>query len=147
MAGFGPAPTSKRRANRGLGSGPATVLPAEGRPGQAPAWPLPLSATATQRGIWRWLWQTPQAVAWVGVDRVVARLAVLLAEIETGDLSRTYLTEARQLEDRLGLSPMALLRLRWRVVEADPGSRRTTARVPTDGDGDVVLLRPTRART
>jgi hypothetical protein len=41
--------------------------------------------------------------------------------------------EARQLGDRLGLTPLALLRLRWEITEDEVGQRRQeqTSRRPS----------------
>ena len=62
-------------------------------------------------------WRTPQADAWsnLGWTRVVARYASLVIESESGKVSVALLAEIRQLEDRLGLSPMAMRRLQWDV--------------------------------
>lgn len=71
--------------------------------------------------MWAELWHTPQAVAWeeLGWTRVVARYACLLDEIEHPQPDRptnaALLAEVRQLEDRLGLSPMAMRRLQWEI--------------------------------
>lgn len=91
-------------------------LPASGRRGRPPAWPLKGQAPA----VWGQLWSSPQAVAWeqLGWSRVVARYALVLALSES-TLKPPLLAEVRQLEDRLGLTPMAMLRLRWRVLPDD----------------------------
>ena len=47
--------------------------------------------------------------------RGVARYTRLLAVAESGDASAAILGEVRQLEDRLGLTPMAMRRLQWRI--------------------------------
>ena len=99
-------------------------LPAEGRKGPAPKWPLS-KQVATEKQIWAELWALPQAVAWerLGWTRAVARYvrAMVLAE---STFQSTLLGEVRQLEDRLGLSPMSMLRLRWEVVEDEVGEAR-----------------------
>jgi hypothetical protein len=65
--------------------------------------------------VWRDLWRTPQAVAWedLGWTRVVARYAVVLLAAER--LEAGPLAEARQLEDRLGLTPKAMRLLLWTI--------------------------------
>jgi hypothetical protein len=91
-------------------------LPAEGRKGAPPAWPLDGKPNAQIQRIWRQLWATPQAVAWqrLGWTRVVARYArvALAAEV----LDKDALAEARHLEDRLGLTPKAMRTLLWEIV-------------------------------
>lgn len=67
--------------------------------------------------LWRQLWATPQAVAWqqLGYTREVAAYTRFKVHAEWGDLDAAK--EARQLSDRLGLTPLALLRLRWEIVD------------------------------
>lgn len=154
-----------------------TKLPAEGRKGSPPAWPLPpdvkrqaqlerygeqiedltldaqgtgreasaarrkllglqeradilaaeLEAAAEQETIlWATLWNTPQAVAWERLrwTREVAVYVRWTVLSEMGDLDAAK--EARQWSDRLGLNPMALLRLRWEIAEDEVAEQRTT---------------------
>lgn len=48
--------------------------------------------------------------------RTVARYCRVLVDAEKRLAMPALLNECRQLEDRLGLSPMAMLRLRWSVA-------------------------------
>lgn len=119
----GPAPkhaSQRRRTNAAPGT---ILLPAEGRSGKAPKWPLGLDEPAS----WSELWKLPQAVAWerLHLERVVARYAHILTVAESADGSAAILGEARQLEDRLGLSAMSMLRLRWEVAEAQADTTTT----------------------
>src|SRR5690349_16503502 len=120
----GPAPKpveTRRRRNAPLAN--TLRLPAEGRKGDAPDWPLRGDAPA----IWAELWATPQAVAWerLGWTRVVARYVNVLSLCEDPEaMNAALLGEARQLEDRLGLSPMAMLRLRWEVASDEVAEQR-----------------------
>jgi hypothetical protein len=113
-----------------------TRLPSEGRKGEAPEWPLSSSA-AYDPDLWAELWSTPQAVAWerlgAGTIRVVARYVVLLAEADVGEPKAAM--EVRQIEDRLGLSPLAMLRLRWEIAPDEVAEQRdqhTAAKAQTD---------------
>lgn len=111
-----------------------TQLPAEGRQGPVPRWPLPplaaddegLSGVLEEREaeLWTDLWETPQAVAWERMrwTRTVARYVRFEVQAETGDLKAG--AEARLLEDRLGLSPQAMLRLRWEVAADEMAEQR-----------------------
>ena len=112
-----------------------TRLPAEGRKGAAPPWPLgPLSlpedAAAAVREreavVWADIWRTPQAVAWerLGWTADVAVYVRMLVIGEGG--SAKALSEARQWSDRLGLNPAAMLRNRWRVAEDEVADRRSS---------------------
>ncbi|MEV7599876.1 hypothetical protein AB0O91_21080 [Kitasatospora sp. NPDC089797] len=80
--------------------------------------------------LWTDLWRTPQAVAWerLGWTREVAQYVRWKARAEQGDLDAAK--EARQLADRLGLNPLALLRLRWEVAEDEVAEQRTVRRQP-----------------
>jgi hypothetical protein len=122
MAGMGRLPKSgARQPNRGLGAAPHVLLPAAGRRGRPPAWPLE-EQTPRERVLWRALWRAPQAVAWeqLGWPDVVARYARVVAEAERPGAGPSVRAEARQLEDRLGLSPVAMLRLRWAIGTPEP---------------------------
>lgn len=74
--------------------------------------------------LWRDLWRTPQAVAWerLGWYREVARYVRHTVMAELGDLDAAK--EARQWSDRLGLNPLAMLRLRWVVASDEVGAKR-----------------------
>ena len=127
MPGPAPKPDGQRR-RRNAPMANTLKLPAEGRAGVAPEWPAGLEPSARARVVWDGLWSTPQAVAWerLGWTRVVARYAQMVATTERdlgevedpkvyASLLRTQaalMPELRQLEDRLGLTPMSMLRLR-----------------------------------
>jgi hypothetical protein len=93
------------------------------------------AAAALEKSLWSDLWKTPQAVAWdkLGYTREVAQYARWKVLGELGDLDAAK--EARQLSDRLGLTPLAMLRLQWEIAtdeladaraekEAAPASRK-----------------------
>lgn len=182
MAGMGPAPKHPDQRARRNATVAMTKLPAEGRKGRAPAWPLGAdvqldtaielqklaikdieqeiewastgrdrsaqrrkrerakkklreleamrtAASRVEKEIWAALWKTPQATQWQkrGWYREVATFARHQAKAEAGSLDDAK--EARQREDRLGLNDMAMLRLRWEIVDTTaPGPRRPAAR-------------------
>lgn len=138
MAGTGPAPNpAARRRN----ARPAfRRLPAGGRQGEAPAWPLG-KPTRGEADLWTQLWSSPQAVAWeeLGWIRTVARYAriALMAERRGRLANAAVMSEARQLEDRLGLNPKAMRSLGWDIV--------ATAEETSDA-ADVVDIDSFRAR-
>ena len=124
MAGAGPPPNpNAARRNPRVGM---VVLPAEGRDGAPPAWPLPGKASAAERKAWTQLWVTPQAVAWekLGWTRTVGRYCRILVESEMANARADVRGEARQLEDRLGLTPKAMRLLMWQIVEDETAARR-----------------------
>ena len=126
----GPAPKPDGQRRRRNSTPPAIVLPAAGRSGEVPKWPL----GGKPPRVWRELWRLPQAVAWerLHLHRVIARYALVLGDAETGD--RYLAAEARQLEDRLGLTPMSLLKLRWQIGDDEAGEAARDGRVPNLND-------------
>lgn len=119
----GPAP-KLNPVRRNARSGPV-MLPAKGREGYAPLWPLE-GQTDAEAAVWLDLWATPQAVAWetLGWLRTVARYCRLLVQAEEGDAPVTLLAEVRHLEDRLGLTPMSMRRLLWQIAPDEVGEKR-----------------------
>jgi hypothetical protein len=117
-------------ARRNARSGPVK-LPAEGRSGEIPPWPLSGRGSAAERGAWERLWRTPQAVAWekLGWTRTVARYCRLMIEAEKRDAPMKALAEARQLEDRLGLTPKAMRLLLWEIVDDEMAEQRAVSDV------------------
>lgn len=75
--------------------------------------------------LWVSLWSIPQAVAWERLrwTREVAQYVRLQVKAEMGDLDAAK--EARQWSDRLGLSPLAMLRLRWEIAADEVDAART----------------------
>jgi hypothetical protein len=84
-----------------------------------------------------------------GLARVVARYVRWTVAAEVGipaDVATSALAELRQLEDRLGLTPMALARLRWDIVADQPPADPQTAAEPPvggyPGSGDATTMPP-----
>ena len=74
--------------------------------------------------LWKDLWKLPQAVQWERLSwlRDVAQYVRFKVMAELGDMDSAK--EARQWSDRLGLSPMSMLRLRWQIAEDETAPRR-----------------------
>jgi hypothetical protein len=125
-----PGPAASKNVRRRNARPDWRSLPPKGYVGRVPDWPLDLD----EPKLWAELWRTPQAEAWseLGWTRGVARYAMLLVEQEGGKANAALLAEIRQMEDRLGLSPMAMKRLQWEVVEG--------MKEPAVSDGNVVNL-------
>lgn len=114
----GPAPNPNARWRKGASG--QTVLPAE-HTGGVPEWPLRTDMSASEVDLWESLWRKPQAKMWSlgGYERVVARYVIVTVIAEDpSSPNAALLSEVRQLEDRLGLSPMAMKRLQWEVEPA-----------------------------
>ena len=116
MAGMGPAPKpEKRRRNADTFSW--VELPAGGRAGDPPPLPEWMRASDALRDAWAEVWRTPQASQWDQSGRSLWVWAQLMAEVQSGEASAAQMGELRQIEDRHGLNPKALLQLRWRIVD------------------------------
>jgi hypothetical protein len=137
-----PATPKTDPVRRNVRVGPL-LLPAEGRKGATPTWPLGTSddpeLTKRELTIWRELWKTPQAVEWerLGWKRVVARYARTLVGAE--QLNKDCMSEARQLEDRLGLTPKSMRMLLWQVVTDEVAEKRD-AKAATSARGRVKAV-------
>lgn len=154
-----------------------TTLPAKGRSGPAPAWPLPTNATIAaavqfwtseverleveladaetgqaranlrrslnnaerkrvefellkltseqlEGELWAALWATPQATEWerARAERSVASYVRWQVQADLGDLKATG--PALALSDRLGLTPLSLMKLRQEVERTDEVTSR-----------------------
>lgn len=127
MAGGGryPNPDGERR-NRAERQFDWTVLPFDGRQGPAPELPKWRQWTQATLEWWSQLWSTPQATMWDPSGRSLHALALLHHELmldeirDDGAPSRapSITGEMRQHEDRHGLTPKAMLQLRWRVASS-----------------------------
>ena len=119
----GPAP-SRDPVRRNARTGPLK-LPAEGRNGPTPPWPLGVPSDA-EEAAWDELWHTPHAVAWerLGWTRTVARYCRVMLEAEQRDAPAKALAEARQFEDKLGLTPKAMRMLLWEISADEVAEQR-----------------------
>ena len=123
MPGPAPKPEGQRRRRN---AAPTTLkLPAEGRAGDVPRWPLLGRAPR----LWAELWTTPQAAAWerLRMHRLVAKyvqdsldVATLRSQMHrTGEPPTQYASlksRVDRLEAELGLTPTGLLKNRWEIV-------------------------------
>jgi hypothetical protein len=121
-----PGPPPKENAIRRNARVGPLLLPAAGRPGEPPAWPLPRAQNVDEEVAWARLWATPQAVAWenLGWTSVVARYCRLMVESDGAEAAVTLLSEVRQLEDRLGLNPLSMRRLMWQIAPDEVAEKR-----------------------
>lgn len=122
VSGPAPDPMALRR-NRPSDKAGWTLLPAEGRPGEAPDWPLTEPADRELR-LWDELWERPQAVMWeeLGQHLEVALFVRCLAEAEQPGAKVDVRKLARQYLDSLGLSVQGMLRNRWKISPGNPAA-------------------------
>lgn len=97
-----------------------TLLPAAGRPGDPPVWPLP-SLSEREQTLWERFWSSPQAVMWErqGQELEVALFVRTFGRAEERDATAALVTLVRQGQEALGLSVPGMLRNRWRIVDVD----------------------------
>lgn len=121
-SGPAPDPNALRRNRKSDASGWRT-LPAEGRPGEPPEWPL-TEATDREWDLWCELWAKPQGVVWedLGQALEVALFVRTLAEAERPDARVDVKKMVRSYLDSLGLSVAGMLRNRWRIAPAVEGT-------------------------
>ena len=108
-------------------------LPAEGRQGEAPPWPLPGDPSPAEGAAWAALWRTPQAVVWERHvwTRTLGRYCRVMVRAEQPDAQAALLAQVLALEDRLGIGPKALRMLLWEIVPDEvtpPRPRKASAR-------------------
>lgn len=112
-------------------------LPADGRQGDPPGWPLS-KATTRELLLWEQEWTRPQALMWEinGQEVEVAMFVRSLRQAEAPKAPTNLRTLVLRQMEALGLSIPGLLRNKWRIVEegsskpiADPaGSGRPTVK-------------------
>lgn len=128
----GPAPDPRSlRSSKAMDKGGWRTLPAEGRGGPAPEWPL-TTASERELDLWDELWAKPQAVAWedMGQELEAALFVRTLAEAERADGRVDVKKMVRGYLDSLGLSVAGMNRNRWKVapaLEDDEGAPESTA--------------------
>lgn len=112
-SGPAPDPTAFRRERD---AGDWTILPAEGRQGATPEWPL-TDQTFRENELWQKLWLRPQALMWerYGQDTEVALYVRRLTEAEMMNTPVNLTTLVRQMADSLGLTSPGMRANRWRI--------------------------------
>jgi hypothetical protein len=120
----GPAPKAEAARRRRNATVATTRLPAEGYNADIPEWPLFIPMTIREEILWGELWRTPVAAQWIRqrYTRMVGLYVRYHIMAEEGDWHAA--AETRHLADRLGLTPMAQLRLRWEIAEDEVGEAR-----------------------
>jgi hypothetical protein len=126
------------------------TLPAEGRKGNPPAWPLAApkreilrgdeiklvadsAAAKRERELWKREWRRPQAVMWerLGLEVEVALYVRSVVAAERADAPVAARTLVRQQQESLGISLPGLARNRWRI--GTPVAEQRAARPARSG--------------
>lgn len=136
-ANSGPAPDPKA-LRRERDSGDWITLPAEGRAGDLPGWPL-TKATQRELKIWADLWTKPQAVMWERLGQVaeVALYVRRLSIAEGRKAPTNAVTLVRQIAETLGLTITGLARNKWKIGTV----RAESDRAPVDFESSRNRLR------
>lgn len=139
----GPAPTSTDRSHKAKTDSQGWVtLPADGRDGPEPAFPL-VGPSDREMDLWARLWETPQAVMWeqLSQDFEVASYVRLLVRAEKPGSSAIIWGQVKQFAESLGLSVSGMQRNRWLVgtVDAGEGESPTQSAVPAVADLNARL--------
>lgn len=101
---------------------------------KVPPMPGGAKATSSARAYWKTLWSSPMAAMYQEADKfAVARAAVLHALVLRGEAKAAELTELRNLEMALGITPLARRKLQWEVDTA-AGEGAATSRQPVDDE-------------
>ncbi|MFE6486993.1 hypothetical protein ACFVGN_29215 [Streptomyces sp. NPDC057757] len=114
----GPPPDPRSlRSMKAADKGGWRTLPAEGREGGPPEWPL-TEAADRELDLWDDLWAKPQAVAWedMGQELEVALFVRTLAKAERADARVDVKKMVRGYLDSLGLSVAGMNRNRWKIA-------------------------------
>jgi len=121
----GPAPDPNALRRDRKSDAEWTVLPAEGRKGKAPAFPL-VTPTARERALWVRFWKMPQAILW---ERNAQEFAVALhirtlCEAEQFDAQANLRTLVRQQAGELLLTIPAMYAARVRIAQDEVAVKR-----------------------
>lgn len=131
VSGPAPDPNALRR-DRPSDAASWLVLPAAGREGPVPAWPL-AEQLEREAVLWEREWRRPQAVEWErnGQELEVAIYVRSLVDAEKADAPVTARTLLRQQQEALGLSLPGLMRNRWKIGEPEKAKEPQTTVGPS----------------
>jgi hypothetical protein len=126
----GPAPDPNALRRERKDDAGWLTLPAEGRVGPVPVFPLP-DAFAREVEVWSEYWSKPQAVLWErnGQHLEVALHVRTFVEAEKSDAPAALRTLVRQQLGELLLTIPAMLSARVRLTSDEVGERRETVAV------------------
>lgn len=107
-------------------------LPAEGRQGPVPGWPLS-KATARELELWEREWKRPQAIVWEanGQFEEVALYVRTLRKAEQPKAATNVGTLVKQQMEALGISIPGMLRNRWRIGVGSTEAKAAQPEGPT----------------
>ena len=133
-----------------------SALPREGRPGRAPAFPLPIRRFRIvvdgelvedkkptrefrdrELAVWREYWRTPQACAWESSQwmwETIGEFCRLKTVVELApDSNAALVAQLHRYRDQIGLTPAGLRDNGWKIAEDPQGPLAVVADVPEGG--------------
>jgi hypothetical protein len=121
----GPAPDPNALRRDRKDDGEWRRLPASGREGDVPGWPLS-DASGRELELWASEWRRPQAVVWEenGQEVEVALFVRSLVDAEAPRATAATRTLVRQQMEALGLTVPGMARNRWVIVGDEAPARR-----------------------
>jgi len=124
----GPPPTRGAIRNGRNGDAGWIHLPAEGRDGPAPEWPLG-KPVKFERETWEREWRRPQAVMWerLGWEVQVAIYVRTLRQLTMPKASAATTTNLQRQMVSLGLTDDGMARNRW-IIDSESATAPTTKR-------------------
>lgn len=150
-------PNSGRSDRRGY---KVDSLPAEGFTGRVPAYPLDrwdfvttdaegeividekLSKAFRKREIalWRELWRTPQACAWILEEnhwrhRIVANYCRLSVRCEAPTAPASAIAQLHRFADQIGLTTAGLSEMGWRIAPQSPAEAQSSTPTQQQSSG------------
>lgn len=142
MAGRYPKPDGEKRNANPPAFGWRDLAPVN--PGEAPSLPDWKEWHPATAKWWNELWMLPQAAAWDQTGSTLHDWLELRDDVYTGKTEMARVAgEIRQIRDRHGLNPKAMLQLRWRTAREQVVSVATTEPVETS-DRTVPVENATR---
>lgn len=96
------------------------MLPAEGRQGPLPEWPLEEPMTPAEERMWQRVWRSPQAAMWEanGWFDTVARYVRIFIQATVPNAPVALQGPTTTLTKELGLTPQGMRMLMWTVAPA-----------------------------
>lgn len=124
----GPAPDPNALRRDRKDDAAWTTLPADGRQGAIPSWPL-LDPDARELQLWKEFWAKPQAILWERNQQTfeVAMHIRTFFEAERPDASSSLRTLVRQQADALLLTIPAMHAARVRIAHDEVAVKRAEA--------------------
>ncbi|MCT2042620.1 hypothetical protein M3D15_04625 [Pseudoclavibacter alba] len=117
------------------------TLPARGRPGRAPKWPLPVEPSEWGLSEWRRLWKLPQSHQWARLALFTDVALYVLAVERSMDGGAADRTVVLRMSEELGLSASGMARHKWRIAEDEVAAKREQKKTQPGRSGARDRLR------